>query len=522
MAQVWYGGLTLPVPVASLWTSDRVALEPAGTGPLEGDRSADVVVVGGGAAGLTIAVRLLERGAEVVLLERSRIGAGVTGGSTAKLTALHGVVSSTLRRQHGQDVATAYLEANRVALADIRTTVERYGIACSLTDAAAIDYATTEAGVKQLEDELTTARAAGLPAERRRDLELPFPVLGAIVLADQAHVHPYRWCAGLAGVLGGQVHEGTAVVRIDEDDRGCTAVTENGGSVRAEHAVIATQAPIVDPRYLTMRCRPHRSYALAAQIEGTPPEDMYLSVDEPVRSLRPAQVDGTTYLVVAGEGHPVADERDARACVTTLEAWTRQHFPVLSVEHRWAAHDQIPSDGLPFIGRLTPGSRRWVATGFQKWGLTTGGVAAAIVSAGVDGDDHPAASIFDPTRLRSTTTGRLATDIVRVANRYIGDHLRVWGSRAAVAEQLAALEAGDGVVVRSGRGGAAVHRDADGELHAVSAVCTHEGCLVRFNRAQTSWDCPCHGSRFSVDGGVLSGPAVQALPAIELPPERSR
>jgi Rieske Fe-S protein len=249
---------------------------------------------------------------------------------------------------------------------------------------------------------------------------------------------------------------------------------------------------------------------------------MYLSVDEPVRSLRRATLDGTPYLVVAGEGHPMADESDARRCLDALESWTREQYDVTAVDHRWAAHDQMPSDALPFIGPLTPDGRRWVATGFQKWGLTTSAVAAAIIADGILGTegvagDPAAARLFDPTRLRSSLTGSLAADVGRVGSRWIGDHVAIRRPSRDGAALVAALEPGDGVVLPEGRGGRAVHRDAEGRLHAVSAVCTHEGCLVRFNRAQTSWDCPCHGSRFAVDGEVLSAPAVEDLPPLDPP-----
>ena len=471
------------------------------------------MVVGGGAAGLSIALKLHERGAEVVVLERHRVGGGVSGGSTAKVTALHGVLSSAIRRRHGDDVADTYLTVNHAAVDDIRATVERHGIACGLTPADAVDYALTEDGVERLRPELASLEAGGLTARWTDgdDLGLPFPVRGAVVLPDQAHLHPTRWCRGMAAALGdGAVHEGTAVRELTEDDRGCTAVTD-GGVVRAAHAVVATHAPIVDPRYLSVRCQPSRSYALAARIDGDPPPGMYLSVDLPVRSLRPASVDDVTYLVVAGEGHPVGDEADARRCLDTLEAWTREHFRVVAVDHRWAAHDQMPADDLPFVGRLTPGSRRWVATGFQKWGLTAGAVAAAVIDDGIAGRQHPASAVLDPTRLRSTMTGRLAGDIGRVACRFTSDHVRVALRGPDVLDDL---QPGAGTVVRAGTGGIAAYRDPDGRLHTVSAVCTHEGCLVRFNRAQISWDCPCHGSRFSVDGEVLSGPAVEDLPPV--------
>jgi glycine/D-amino acid oxidase-like deaminating enzyme/nitrite reductase/ring-hydroxylating ferredoxin subunit len=475
------------------------------------------VVVGGGIAGLTTAVRLREAGAQVVLLERHRVGAGVTGGSTAKLTALHGTLHARIRRQHGPEATAVYAAANAAAVTHVESLVDRHGIDCDLVRAEAVNYATTPAGLSRLRDDLEAARDAGLPVEERSGTELPFPVLGAVALADQAHLHPVRLCEGLAAALApGTVHEGTAVVEVDEDSAGCHARTAGGATVHAAHAVIATQGPIVDPRYLSVRCRPVRSYVVAAELDGPVPEGMYLAVDEATRSVRPATAGGRRYLLVGGEGHPVADEEDARVPLDTLESWARAAFAVRAVGPRWAAHDLEPSDHLPFAGRLTPGSRRWVATGFRKWGFTTAAVAASIVADGIAGADHPAARLLDPARLRSTFTPELARDVARVASRYVGDEVTVRLRRRRSPEEAARLDPGSAVVVDTGAGPTAVHRDDAGRLHAVSATCTHEGCLVRFNAAQRTWDCPCHGSRFAPDGTVLAGPAVDDLPPVDL------
>jgi glycine/D-amino acid oxidase-like deaminating enzyme/nitrite reductase/ring-hydroxylating ferredoxin subunit len=531
-------------PIASLWTETggigrHPGLHPAG--PPDADRTVDVAVVGGGIAGLSIALRLKEAGAEVVVLERHRVGTGVTGGSTAKVTALHGLIHVVLRRLHGAEATARYAAANAAAVGQMAALVDRHGVDCDFTRAEALNIATTPQGLARLTEDLEAARDAGLPVADRDETELPFPVLGAVALPDQAHVHPRRYCEGLAAALGsGAVHEGTAVTSVDEDGSDghgqggdgarCHVHTAAGPVVHAAHAVIATQGPIVDPRYVAVRCRPVRSYVVAVEVAGPVPQGMYLSVEEPVRSLRPATVDGTRYLLVGGEGHPVGDERDARTNLSALEAWAREHFDVTAVRHRWAAHDQVPSDHLPFVGRLTPGGHRWVATGFQKWGFTTSTVAANIVADGIaaeggaaegsTSEPDPLARLLDPTRLRSTATVDLAWDVSRVARRYVGDEVAVrLGRRGGRdgAHRLGDLPPGDGTVIHTGDGPTAVHRDDDGHLHAVSATCTHEGCLVRFNRAQCSWDCPCHGSRFAPDGTVLSGPAAEDLRRVDLP-----
>jgi glycine/D-amino acid oxidase-like deaminating enzyme/nitrite reductase/ring-hydroxylating ferredoxin subunit len=506
-------------PIRSIWTQ-TARRTPAGA--LTGEHRADVVVVGGGVAGLSVAVRLAERGARVIVLERNRIARGVTAGSTAKVTALHGRIYTVLHERHGAEVAAAYAEANMAGVDDVRTAVERHGIDCAFTAAPAVTYAGSTAGAADVEAEHEAAAAAGLPVTRSDETDLPFPVRGAVVLADQAHLDPVRYCQGLADALPADaIFEGTTVVDVEEDRGGCRAITTHG-NVRADHAVIATQGPIVDPRYLTARCRPERSYALAAPIDAArpgsgnelAPTGMYLSVDAPTRSVRPATVDGTRYLIVGGEGHPVGDESDARACLDALEAWALEHLPVGAVAARWAAHDPVSSDHIPFIGRLTGRSKRWVATGFAKWGFSTSMVAASIVADGVDGIPNSFASVFDATRMHSTVNAELGRSIARVAARYGGDQVRVRSPGHRWPD--GSIAPGDGRVLRTRKGPAAVYRDEADALHAVSATCTHQGCLVRFNRAQTSWDCPCHGSRFDPDGHVLCGPAVEDLAPITL------
>jgi glycine/D-amino acid oxidase-like deaminating enzyme/nitrite reductase/ring-hydroxylating ferredoxin subunit len=493
----------------SLWTA--TAAEGDGFAPLDRDRSVDVAVIGAGLAGLLTAVRLQREGAAVLVLERARIASGVTANTTAKVTALHGTIYQQLRSSKGADAAQVYGQANLAAIEELAELASSLEIACEFTRASAWTYATSAEGRSTVEAEVDAAQAAGLPASFEVPDELPFPTAGGVEVTGQAHFQPVSFCQGVAAALPPDtIHEQSAVCGVDEDRGAVTVRTASGHRVRAEHAVVTTHAPVVDPAFLTGRMRPSRSYAAAVEVvDHTVPEAMYLSVESPTRSLRPATRDGRPVLVVGGHGHTVGDA-DTAEHQAQLESWARTLFDVRTVTDRWSAHDHITSDGIPFIGRLTPrDSRRWVATGFGKWGMTTSAVAAAVIADGIAGRTNPWADLFNSTRLAPTVTRSLIQSTARVGRRFVGD--RIQARRAGAHFQSEHLAPGDARVVHIGGQPTAISRDLAGDLHSVSAKCTHLGCLVTFNRADQTWDCPCHGSRFSTDGRVLTGPATTPL-----------
>jgi Rieske Fe-S protein len=232
---------------------------------------------------------------------------------------------------------------------------------------------------------------------------------------------------------------------------------------------------------------------------------MYLSADEPTRSVRSAR--GDSMQIVGGEGHKVGQDDDTRRRYEVLEDWARSTFAVASVEHRWSAQDYSSVDGLPFVGRQLPGSPVWVATGFRKWGMTNGTAAGLLLADAITGASNAWTAVFDATRQRSTLTSKdFYTENANVADQFVGDRLATLRPPDA-----STLAAGEGGIVRCAGEKVAAYRDDAGGLHAVSPVCTHLGCLVAFNTAEKTWDCPCHGSRFAVDGAVIQGPATEDL-----------
>jgi glycine/D-amino acid oxidase-like deaminating enzyme/nitrite reductase/ring-hydroxylating ferredoxin subunit len=486
----------------SLWFEDAPV---TGYRPLTGAVSADVAVVGGGIAGLSAALLLKRTGARVAVIEAAAVGTGVTGCTTAKASALQSTVYSAIESRHDLEKARVYAEASAAGVEQLASIVRDERIECELERRAAATYAADESERDEIEREAEAARKAGLPAELVESLELPFPVYGAVVLENQLQLHPVRYVQGLAAAVhgdGSSVFERSRVLRVSEGSP-CTVVTAEG-EVQADHVIVASHYPMLDRGLYFARLDAQRSYCVAVRLTtGMPPQTMAISAGTPTRSLR-ARGDR---LIIGGEGHPAGSGEATPERFARLEAFAREHWQVDAVTNRWSAHDPIPYDHLPMVGAYRPGSTRlWVSTGFMKWGLASATFAAMILADRIGGKDNDWAETFSPNRLSLRSTHEVAKLGAKFAADLVRDRIRPPQSLSA--ERIAPGEARV-VPDRFGRKG--VYRALDGTLHAVSLRCTHLGCLLRFNAAERSWDCPCHGSRFAVDGTVLEGPAVHPL-----------
>ncbi|HEV7808007.1 MAG TPA: FAD-dependent oxidoreductase [Solirubrobacteraceae bacterium] len=478
-------------------------------GRLERDVRADVAVIGGGIVGVTTALALQEAGADVVLLEANRLGHGVTGHTTAKVSSQHGMIYARLRSRFGAGAARVYGQSNEAALRWIAERVRRDAIDCDFRRRPSYAYIISESARSQARDEAQAALQAGLPAAFVDSAPLPYAVAAAVRFDGQAEFHVHRYLLALVErlVAGGcRIFEHSRAVDVDTDED-CVVKTP-GGRVIAEQIVVATHYPFLDRSLAFARVHPQRSYAIVCRIHGTPPEAMFISADGPTRSVRSIRVGGEELLLVGGEGHRTGTGGDTEQRYRRLEAFAREHWDVRAVEYRWSAQDNTTVDGLPYVGGLTPTADRvFMATGFAKWGMTGGTAAALLLCDLVLGHDNVTARLYDPNRLhlRASATA-LVKENAETGLRFVGDRIVKSGRRP-----IEDLRPGEGDIVRLGGESVAGHRDDDGALHAVSATCTHLGCRVRWNRAERSWDCPCHGSRFTPDGDVLQGPAVHRL-----------
>ena len=478
--------------VGSLWFEGMT--RPA-RAPLDADLTVDVAVLGAGIVGLTTALLLERQGARVAVLEGRHVAAGASGYNTAKLSSLHGLTYRKLVRSLGEELARDYGDANEAGIARVFELAGELGIDCDLRRKPNYTYSESGSDLDQLREEAQVARALGLPASFVEDVDLPFPVAGAVRFEEQAEFHPVRYLHGLAAALEGPLHEGTMATGVH---RG-RVETAGGASVSAEHVVVATHLTFLDRGLYFARCHPERSYVVAARTTGAP-AGMYLSTEQPAHSIRAHG----EWLLVGGESHKTG-QSDAAERYARLEAWARDRFGI-APELRWATQDQMPVDGVPYVGRHDPlSSRLWVATGFRKWGLAMGTAAAELLAAQIAGREHAWTALFDPQRVRPRASApSFAKENANVALRFFGDRVV---KRGDVDE----IGFGEGRIVGAGLGQRAVYRDDEGGLHALSARCTHLGCIVNWNPAERTWDCPCHGSRFAATGEVIEGPAVRPL-----------
>lgn len=476
---------------------------------LDGSDSVDTVVLGGGIVGITAAYHLTNAGQEVAVVERNRIVTGTTGHTTAKLTSLHGLRYSMLVDRLGEQPAHQYGRANEHAIDDVESIVERHDIDCDFERVKAVTYVSDRQQTQRIQDEVRAARRLGLPASYSESAELPLDVEAAVEFDEQAHFHPRKYLLALAGEVddtGGTIYEQTKAIDVTEQ-RGFQVETENG-TIDAENVVIATHFPIVDKWLFFSRMHPKRSYVLAVTLDDSVPDAMYYRPGNPYFSVRPEPTgDGATVLV-GGQNHRTGHGGDSTERYRTLERQARERFDVESVDYRWSTQDFVSIDGVPFVGVHKPfGENAYVATGFGGWGMTNGVAAGRIIADSILDRGSPWEEVFRTSRLTIDGTLReFVSHNTKSARHLFEDYLRT--REPAAVDQLARDEA---QVVDSSDGPVGLYRDEDGEIHAVSAVCTHMNCVVNWNDAEKSWDCPCHGSRFDVDGTVIDTPALADL-----------
>ncbi|MBB3111277.1 glycine/D-amino acid oxidase-like deaminating enzyme/nitrite reductase/ring-hydroxylating ferredoxin subunit [Paenibacillus phyllosphaerae] len=481
-------------------------------GALDNNLTVDVAIVGGGITGITTAYLLSKAGVKVALVEADSLFSGTTGHTTAKLTAQHDLIFDQLIHSHSEEAARQYYEANRDGMNLLKQIIDEHGIDCGYVEEDAYVYAQSVDSLKKLNKEADAYAKLGIPGGFVESIPLQLPNHGAVVMKGQARFHPLRYLSALASLItqaGGLLYDRTAVSRIDEDGPRPTVVTERGLRIMADHVLICSHFPFYDKHGLYFaRLHAERSYVLAVRSQMTYPGGMYLSAEDPKRSLRLAEVeDGQQLLLVGGGNHKTGQGICTIDYYESLRDFALKHFQVESIPYRWSAQDLTTLDKLPYIGQLTEDKPRiLVATGFAKWGMSNSQAAAQLLTDYVLERSNPYQELFTPQRFHLIPDVKNAI----VQNADVFKNL-VAGKVELVRQSPDDLANGEGGVVTIGGKRAGAYRDDEGALHMVDTTCTHMGCEVEWNDGERSWDCPCHGSRFSYKGEVMEGPAHEPL-----------
>ena len=495
----------------SLWQE----MPPYVTNSIEKGKHYDVVVAGGGISGITTGYLLQKAGKNCLILEAHTLGFGTTSGTTAHINTLLDTPYTTITKNFGEDNARLVADAARDAIEFIQSTVDTLKIDCGFEKLPAFLFSQDEKQTDELDEIYNACSNVGLNVAFTTTLPVPIPFTKAFAAANQARFHPLKYVYSLAKQfeqLGGVILQQTSLTEATEEDHRVTVKTPHS-KYTCDSLVYATHIP-PGVNILHLRCTPWRSYAMAVKLsDNAYPEALAYDMYDPYHYYRSQTVNGETYLIAGGEDHKTAHEENTEQCFRNLENHIRKHFKVEEVAYRWSSQYFESVDGLPYIGHLPGGSENiYVATGYGGNGMTYSTVGAHVLKDLILHGENLYKDLFSPSRIKPiagfTNFIEHNADVVK---QFIGKWFDV-----RKLETLADLAPGEGKVVKFDSQLIALSKDNQGQLHAVSPACTHLKCSVAWNLAEQSWDCPCHGSRFNLDGKVLTGPATKDLEVVEL------
>jgi glycine/D-amino acid oxidase-like deaminating enzyme/nitrite reductase/ring-hydroxylating ferredoxin subunit len=497
----------------SLW-QDTVAdtTFPGGT---TGETIYDVLIVGGGITGVTTALLLQKAGKQCLIAEAHNLCFGTTGGTTSHINTFFDTSYDSIQSDFGTDATQLIAKATNQSRDLFAQNVETYSIDCGYEEKDGYVYAVDEQQAEQLDKMYKASLEAGVAVEYVNEIPVPIPFVKAMVYRRQAQVHPTRYVQALAKAfeaLGGTILENCPVENFDKENDVLQVRTANG-TIRAKALIYATHIP-PGINLLHFRNAPYRSYVIAVTLNNNVyPDGLAYDMFDPYHYYRTQNIDGTRYLIVGGEDHKTAHEENTEACFNNLIAHTRKHFDVAAVTHRWSSQYFEPSDGLAYIGHL-PGNPEnvYVATGYGGNGITYSHIAAITLTDLITKGESEYTALFKPGRIKPVAGFEaFVKENADVVAQFIGK--RIGADKIA---ELADIAPGEGRVVRYEGDHIAVYKDETGKIYALSPVCTHAKCIVGWNRAEKTWDCPCHGARYNLNGEVLTGPARRGLEKIEL------
>lgn len=475
----------------------------------------DTLIVGGGITGITTGLLLQKAGRSCVIAEAQNICFGTTGGTTAHLNTFLDTSYDQIINDFGEHNAQLVAKATQQSLSLFKQHVQDYAIDCGYEEKEGYVYAQDNQQTEKLQKIMDASLKAGVAAAYTNHIPVPVEFQKALMYPGQAQLHPTRYVQALTKAFeeaGGLLLENCAVDTFEKDGD-LLKIDTALGTVNARYLIYATHIP-PGINLLHFRCAPYRSYALAVQLKDDKyPDGLAYDMYDPYHYHRTQLVDGKKYLIVGGEDHKTAHIKNTEACFNQLEAYTRKYYNVDQVLYKWSSQYFEPADGLAYIGHL-PGNpdNVFVATGYGGNGITYSHIAAITLTDLITKGQSEYAALFAPGRIKPvagfTAFVKENADVVK----------EFFQKRFSIHQlpELADLAPGEARLVKYEGESIALYKDEKGQLHAVSPTCPHAKCTVDWNCAEKSWDCPCHGSRFSYDGALLTGPARKGLDKIEI------
>lgn len=496
----------------SYWNEEKnyISIEP-----LKEDIETEVCIIGGGLTGLSTGYYLSKSGLKVTILEKDKILSHTSSNTTAKITSQHGLFYKYLIDSKGEEFAKKYYDANESAKENIAKIIEEENIECDFERESAYVYTEEYEEVQKIKDEVAACEKIGIDCQFLTKIDLPINIQGAIEFKNQAQFHPKKYGIELARIIlsnKGQIYEETKVIDIKKEID-LFKITTNRHSVKAKYLVIASHYPILNfPGYYFLKMYQSTSYAIAVDTKEEKYFDgMYINTKDPVYSFRTIKDKDKRLLLVVGSDHKTGSKINLSEAYLNLEKAAKRMYPNAEVKYKWHTEDCITLDKIPYIGEFSKFMDNcFVATGFNKWGITSSNIAANIIKDNLLGNENKYEEIFKATRVEPVKNIKEVGNMLKeTANSLVINKFKV------PEEHLKELKIREGKIIEFNGKKVGVYKDDTGKIYKVIANCSHLGCELAWNNLAKTWDCPCHGSRFDYTGKSIEAPSIDDLEILD-------
>lgn len=482
---------------------------------LQENINTDICIIGGGLTGINLAYNLSKHNIKTVLIEKDRICRSTSGNSTAKITSQHGLIYKYLADSKGIDFAKNYYSANEDAIENISNIIKNENIECDFEYQPSCVFTKTFKDIQKLKDEARIVNEFGGKAQylEAKDIDINnlIKVVAGVKFENQAQFNPYKYANALTKICSNskiRIYEKTKAIDISNKNNNYMIKTENGCKIRTKYLVLATKYPIINmPGFYFIKMYQSTSYGIGIRTKERIFNGMYINSEKPTISLRTVKDENGYLLIIVGSDHKTGEEMDLSNSYINLEKIAKEIYPRGEIKYRWNTEDCITLDKIPYIGEFSVLWKNcYIATGFNKWGMTTSKLAADIITNKILGEKNKYEEIFTSTRLEPIKNIK---EVSNMAKESI-DGL-VIKKLEIPKEDIDQIQNDEGKKVEINGKKVAIYKDKDGKIYEVNPICKHLGCELSWNNLDKTWDCPCHGSRYDYKGNLIYGPSVKDL-----------